>query len=396
MVNTYDISPHPAWNLALNLLLDDSISEVETNGPDQFFLKKSGRRMHIAAIDLQTDEAYAQSIEDGLVPFVKSWDDFDPEGYIYEGPIRYEAAGRLIRGRCHIVLPPASDTPQVTIAKKSTSLATLDAIAGKGSMATEMLEFVKAAAAADLTTILSGGTGAGKTTFLEAFTKELNMETRIGIAEDTPELSLLQPNSTYLHSVPWRPGMEEKDVASLSWVVAQFNRMRTDKLIIGETRGKEFADFLVAANSGMDGSITTIHANDPVRALEKMTNFALKGNPNQPVRAINTDIANSIDLVIQLAYFKEDSRYRVTAIQEITNTIGNTDAASITTNRLYTYNSDNDTWLKEANPTDALRKRFNQHGVKIDAVMQTQPGTTLYPNGGGAEDSPSGLPVRRL
>lgn len=396
MPTLHPISRDVAWNLALNLLLDDSISEVESNGPDQFYIKRSGRRMHISTIDLVTDEAYAKSIEVGLVPHIVTWEEFKPQGYIFEGPLRYEVDGRIIRGRCHIVLPPAADSPQVTIAKKSTSLATLDAIAGKGSMANEMLTFVKAAAAADLTTVFSGGTGAGKTTFLEAFSKELDMETRIGVAEDTPELSLLQPNSTYLHSVPWRPGMDEKDIASLSWVVAQFNRMRTDKLIVGETRGKEFADFLVAANSGMDGSLTTIHANDPVRALEKMTNFTLKGNPNQPVRAINTDIANSIDLIIQLAYFKADSRYRITAIQEITNTIGNTEAASITTSRLYRYNPAEDNWMKEANPSDTLRDKFAHRGVSIESILKTQPKTILYPNGAGAESTPTGLPVRRV
>jgi pilus assembly protein CpaF len=390
------ISDHPAWNLALNILLDDSISEIESNGPDQFYAKKSGKRMHIAAIDLENDEAYAESVVTGLVPHIVTFIPFDPLGYIFEGPIRYEAGGRSIRGRCHIVLPPAADTPQVTIAKKSTSLATLDAIAGKGSMASEMLEFVKATAAADLTTVLSGGTGAGKTTFLEAFSKELSMETRIGVAEDTPELSLIQPNTSYLHSVPWRPGMDEKDVASLSWVVAQFNRMRTDKVIIGETRGKEFADFLIAANSGMEGSLTTIHADDPIRALLKMTNFALKGNPGQPIRSINTDIATSVDLVIQLAYFKSDSRYRVTAIQEITSTISNNESATITTSRLYTYNTDNDTWTKESNPSDALRKKFALHGVDISNIMKTPPGTVLQPNGRGADGSASGLPVRRI
>lgn len=395
MANLFSISKDPAWNLALNYLLDDSVSEVQSNGPGDFFLKKSGKRMHISSIDFDSEESYAESIEIGLVPHIVTWLSFEPQGYIFEGPIRYEAGGRVIRGRCHIVLPPAADTPQVTIAKKSTSLATLDAIASKGSMATEMLNFVKAAAAADLTTVFSGGTGAGKTTFLEAFTKELSMETRIGVAEDTPELALLQPNTTYLHSVPWRPGMDEKDVASLSWVVAQFNRMRTDKLIIGETRGKEFADFLVAANSGMDGSITTLHANDPVRALDKMTNFALRGSPNQPIRAINTDIATSIDLIIQLAYFKSDSRYRVTAIQEITNTIGTSESASITTSRLYTYKPDNDTWEKEANPSDAMRTRFSRHGVNIEELLRVQPGTILYPNGAGADTSAGGLPVRR-
>lgn len=389
------ISKHPAWNQALNLLLDDSISEVESNGPNQFFVKSNGERLHLAGIQLNSDEEYANSIELGLVPHIVSWSDFDPTGYLYEGPIRYNAGGRTIRGRCHIVLPPAADSPQVTIAKKSTALATLDAIAAKGSMATEMLAFIRASAQADATIVLSGGTGAGKTTFLEAFTKELHIGTRIGVAEDTPELVLVQPNTSYLHSVPWRPGMDEKDVASLSWVVAQFNRMRTDKLIIGETRGKEFADFLVAANSGMDGSLTTIHANDPIRALEKMANFALKGNPNQPMRSVNTDIANSIDLIIQLAYFKGDSRYRVTAIQEITNTISNNESASITTNRLYTYRPEDDTWVKESNPTDALRRKYAQNDVSLEPVLRTQPGTILYPNGKVANESTAGLPVRR-
>jgi pilus assembly protein CpaF len=401
-VPTQRISDDPKWNYCLNLLLDDSISEVEANGPNEFFIKKGGRRIHLSNVNFDSVEEYAESIKEGLVPLMVSHVPFEKDGYIFEGPIRYVAEWqneeKKIRGRCHIVLSPAADSPQVTIAKKSTSLATLDAIASKGSMATEMLHFVKAAIDADLTTILSGGTGAGKTTFLEAMCKLIDMDTRIGIAEDTPELDLPHPNATYLHSVPWRPGMDEKDVASLSWVVAQFNRMRTDKIIIGETRGKEFSDFLVAANSGMEGSLTTLHANEPVRALDKMTNFALKGAPGTPIRSINTDIATSIDLIIQLAYFKSDSRYRVTAIQEVTNVIGTTEAAAITTNRLYTYDSDNDIWTKDGNPTDSLRERFRLHNVDISDILRSAPGTKLYPTGGDPTEgrASGGLPVRRV
>jgi len=396
MPDLLHISDDPAWNYCLNLLMDDSISEVESNGPDQFFVKRSGRRVHLTQIVFPNVESYAKSIEVGLVPLITSHLDFEEDGYIFEGPIRYTADEKRIRGRCHIVLSPAADSPQVTIAKKSTSLATLDAIAAKGSMANEMLAFVKASVAADMTTVLSGGTGAGKTTFLEALCKLIPLETRIGVAEDTPELDLPHPNATYLHSVPWRPGMDEKDVASLSWVVAQFNRMRTDKLIIGETRGKEFGDFLIAANSGMEGSLTTIHANEPTRALDKMTNFALKGAPGTPIRSINTDIATSIDLVFQLAYFKSDSRYRMTAIQEITSTIGGTEAAAITTNRLYTYNQEDDTWKKDGQPTDQLREKFRIHGVDSSQFMKTAPGTVLLAPGGAAvTEGPGGLPVRR-
>lgn len=393
----YNISEDRFWNFCLNLLLDDSISEVESNGPDQVFIKKSGRRIHLTQVVYPSDEAYAESIPLGLVPLITSHVEYDGHAYIFEGPIRYSAGGRDIRGRCHIVLPPAADHPQVTIAKKSTALATLDAIASKGSMAAEMLAFVKASVAADMTTVLSGGTGAGKTTFLEALCKHIPLDTRIGVAEDTPELALPHPNATYLHSVPWRPGMDEKDVASLSWVVAQFNRMRTDKLIIGETRGKEFSDFLVAANSGMEGSLTTLHANEPKRALDKMTNFALKGAPGTPIRSINVDIATSVDLVFQLAYFKSDSRYRMTAVEEITSTIGNTDSANITTNRLYTYDAANDNWEKVSQPTDDLRKKFALHNVDISEIMKSAPGTILYSPGGDPSGgrSAAGLPVRR-
>lgn len=397
MPELYPISNDRVWNLCLNLLLDDTISEVEANGPDLFFIKRSGRRIQLEELKFPDEESFRRGIETGLLPHIASEIPYDPKGYIYEGPLRYTGGGKLIRGRCHIVLPPAADSPQVTIAKKSTALATLDDIASRGSMAAEMLDFVKASIAADLTTILSGGTGAGKTTFLEAMCKHIPLETRIGVAEDTPELALPHPNATYLHSVPWRPGMDEKDVATLSWVVAQFNRMRTDKLIIGETRGKEFADFLVAANSGMEGSLTTIHANEPIRAIDKMTNFALKGSPGTPIRSINKDIATSIDLIFQLAYFKSDSRYRMTAIQEVTKVVGPGDDAAITTATLYSYNPENDTWTKEANPTDELRKRFSLHGINISEICRATPGTVIYAPGKGDTKMTSsvGIPLRR-
>lgn len=406
MNNLEHISDHPVWNYCFNLLLDSSISEVEANGRESFFINQGGNRRKLEQVRLRSDEEYLKSIEVGLIPHITSHVPFNPTGYIFEGPLRFKAVvngvEKSVRGRCHIILPPAADSPQITIAKKSTSLTTLDDIASRGSMPAEILKFVKASIAADLTTTISGGTGAGKTTFLEAMCKLIPLDTRIGVAEDTPELELPHENASYYHSVPARPGVDEKDVASLSWVVAQFNRARTDKLIIGETRGKEFADFLVAANSGMEGSLTTIHANDPVRALDKMTNFALKGSPGTPIRSVNTDIGSSIDLIIQLARFKADGRYRLTAIQEITSTVSVDDRASLTTNRLYTYDYDSDTWMKEANPTDALRTRFLSHGVDISEIMKTQPGTRLLPMGSAPRvearepQRSSGLPVRRI
>lgn len=367
------ISSVPQWNVCLNLLLDDSISEIESNGPDEFFVKRQGKRIKLQDISFPDIESYIEGIRHGLVPHVRSIHDFDENSYLFEAPLEYSADGKNIKGRCHIVLSPAADSPQVTIAKKSTSLARIDDIAAKGSMSTDMLLFLKACVQVGLTMVFSGGTGAGKTTMLEALTKLIPDSSRIGVAEDTPELVLTQPNVSYLHSVPWKPGMDPNNVATLSWVVQQYQRMRTDRIIVGETRGKEFADFLVAANSGMAGSFTTIHAENPVRCLDKMTNFALKGSDRQPIRSVNTDIANAIDIIVQLIILP-DGRHKIGAIQEITPTIGNGEDAKIATAELWKYDIQSDSFIKGMHISDDMRKRFAARAVNFDRFLANPPG----------------------
>lgn len=372
MYETFDISEVPEWNKCLNLLVEDDYSEIEANGPNEFFAKKKGKRIPLEGIALESLERYSDGIKKGLVPHVHSAWPFRENSYLFEGPLRYYAGDKFIRGRCHIVLPPAADYPQVTIAKKSTALPSLEAIASKGSMSTEMMALLLAAVAGNLTIVVSGGTGAGKTTMLEALSKHFRYDQRIGVAEDAPELYLPQPNVSYLHSVPWQPGMNPNDVATLSWVVQQYQRMRTDKLIIGETRGVEFADFLIAANSGMDGSMTTIHANNPVQALDKMTNFALKGT-NAPVRTVNQDIAASLDLIVQLMILP-DGRHRVKEICEITNTIGTDESAKITTNAIFRYDKASDAFEKVGMISDALRAKLTNEGVDVQPFTLSKVG----------------------
>lgn len=373
MYERHEITDNPEWNKCLNLLLDDDCSEIETNGPDLFFTKKAGKRIPIEGIATVTLERYTEGIKSGLIPFVNSSHPYRDNSYLFEGPLRYQVEDKLIRGRCHIVLPPAADYPQVTIAKKSTSLPSLESIAERGSMSTEMMVFLLASIQANFTMAFSGGTGSGKTTMLEAVAKNFRSDIRIGIAEDAPELFLPQPNVSYLHSVPWQPGMNPNDVATLSWVVQQYQRMRTDKLIVGETRGVEFADFLIAANSGMDGSLTTIHANNAVQCLDKMTNFALRAT-SSPIRTVNKDIANSVDLIIQLIILP-DGRHRISEITEITNAIGGDESAKVTTNTLFRYDRKSDSWIKESQMTDDLRNKFAQYGVEIAPFLKSQIGS---------------------
>jgi pilus assembly protein CpaF len=396
----HQISPVPQWNMCLNLLLDPTISEIESNGPSEFFIKRSGKRIKLEDIKFPDIESYTEGIKTGLVPYTRSVHDFDENSYLYEAPLEYTVEGQAIKGRCHIVLSPAADTPQVTIAKKSTSLARVDDIAAKGSMSTDMLLFLKACVQAGMTMVFSGGTGAGKTTMLEALTKLIPDSSRIGVAEDTPELVLTQPNVSYLHSVPWKPGMDPNNVATLSWVVQQYQRMRTDRIIVGETRGKEFADFLVAANSGMAGSFTTIHAENPVRCLDKMTNFALKGSDRQPIRSVNTDIANAIDIIVQLIILP-DGRHKIGAIQEITPTIGNGEDAKIATAELWKYDIVNDCFVKGMHISDDMRKRFAAMDVNYERFLASVPGTRAAAHSGEAAAAAptqtrpaSGLPTR--
>lgn len=362
------------WKKCFKELLDPAVSEIEANGPDQFFLKRSGKREKITLGFKLSDEEYLNNIEESLVPFVNTFSTWDKNSYIFEGPLEFLLQGQRIKGRAHIVLPPAADTAQITIAKKSTSLATLESIAANGSMAKEMKDFLEAAIQARLTIVFAGATGAGKTTMLEAATKHIPMDRRIGVAEDSPELELLQNNVSYLHSVPWSPGMDPNKVATLEWCVAQFNRMRTDMLIIGETRGKEFASFLTAANSGMEGCLTTLHSTSPRRCLDKMSNFAMAGSHGQSQTSINKDIASAIDLIVQLIILP-DGRHRVSSITEVTNTVN--DKGSITTGELYSYNSEKDEFRKTANITDPMRRILEDRGVDTKPFFKSTPGLDI-------------------
>lgn len=366
-INTLATLGDADWIKLFTIMESPDVSECQVNGKDSVWIKHKGKRKHISDIYWSSDKEYSESVRKALGEsgFVHSQMPFDPNGSLFEGPIEYKGSkGKMIKGRAHIVLPPATDVPVLTFAKKTPSLVTLDAIYEKGSMNEEMLRFIKAAIHSNLTTILSGGTGAGKTTMLEACTKLFPEDTRIAVCEDTPELVLEQGNVAYQHSLPWRPGMDPNDAATLSWVVQQVNRMRTDKVIVGETRGKEFADFLVAANSGMDGSLTTIHANDPSLCLSKMTNFALKGSgDNVPIRAINSDIAHAIDLIIQLAYDKPTGRHYIHSIVEVTNTVGDKSNAPITTGVLFRFNPESGLHEKVDSPGDMLRRKIINAGI---------------------------------
>lgn len=401
------------WTKIFRLLKDDSISEMQANGPNSFFIKRNGKREQVD-INYGNAENYFRGIEASLVPKIRAIMPWDRNGYLFEGPIEVNIDGVFIKVRCHIVLPPATVYPQITIAKKSTALATVDAIAARGSMSAEMLSFLKMAVRYRLSMVISGSTGSGKTTMMEALSKYISPEARVGIAEDSAELILpVQENKTFLQSVPWQPGLDPNRVATLDWCVQQFQRMRVDLILVGETRGKEFGSFLIAANSGMDGSMTTLHADDARKALDKMTSFALIGSDKRPVRSVNNDIANSVDIIVQLN-IQQDGSHKVSEITEVTNTLGKDENATISTEVLYKYDQVEGDFVKEGSLTDNLRKKLENRGANIDAFLsqpigsrsapmnqaprtQQQPGTRnqSQPLNNPLQNRTMGLPVRR-
>lgn len=337
-------------------------SEIEANGTSSVFIKSKGKRIEIENVFKDEDDYNNQILK--LIKKVDSnYNSSELPKYIFEGRINLkDMYGNLVTtARCHIVLPPACDLPQVTIAKKTTSLTTLEAIQKAGSMTPKMKDFIKLCLMCNLTTVLSGASGAGKTTFTEAMTKEWPLDIRVGVAEDSPELNLLQENTTYLKSYPRRPGQDPRDEANLDWCVQQLNRMRVDKIIVGETRSKEFFYFLQAANSGCEGSLTTIHASDPKMCLQKMSQFAVMAMP-QPIRVANQNISSTIDIIVQLVRLL-DGRYRVKSIEEVTETLGTDESATIATTTLALYDEDTDTWKDSFNlMSDKLKEKIKAFG----------------------------------
>ena len=175
-------------------LISDDIyetSEVEANGTNSIFIKSKGQRIEISDVFNGEEDYFNQTLK--LIKKInENYNSNELPKYIYEGRLKLKnEKGEIVNtARCHIVLPPACDFPQITIAKKTTSLTTLDIIQSSGSMNLKMKEFVKLCLKCNLTTVLSGASGAGKTTFTEAMTKEWPMGIRIGVAEDSPELNL--------------------------------------------------------------------------------------------------------------------------------------------------------------------------------------------------------------
>src|SRR5499433_3763323 len=224
---------------------------------------------------------------------------------------------RLADGsRVNVIIPPlAIDGPHMSIRRFGHIPITENDLLANGTLTEPMLTLLKGAVAARLNIVVSGGTGAGKTTFLNVLSGYISERERIVTIEDSAELQLKQRHVVRLETRP--ANVEGKGAIFQRQLVINSLRMRPDRIVVGEVRGEEALDMLQAMNTGHDGSLTTIHANSPRDAVARMETMALMANLNLPEKAVRKQIASAITLVVQVARFSDGTR-RLTHITEIT------------------------------------------------------------------------------
>ena len=355
-----------AAQLLLQMIGDDDSSEVIINGPNEVLSKVKGQRFHIPKIQFGDAETYHRVLNEYVLPYCDTKDRVDGVNVLVEGQMELPSGDPNVPpmlARVHILCPPLVQFAKVTIAKKARYEFNLDGIARTGAMTANMAAFLKAVAHGRLTTVVSGPTGAGKTTLLQAMTRDFDSNDRIIVIEDTPELRLPLADVVYLCSTGAKPGVKADDVVTTEWLVKAANRMRMDRIIVGECRGAEMAEWLIAANSGADGSATTVHADNPRRALDKILGLATKSPTSGSEPTLRREIAATVDIIVQAGLI--DGRHVITHIEEVTNTIRQ-DAGIIATQTLFEFDRAKGKHVVRTRPSDEISSTLRQRGVQLN------------------------------
>ncbi len=291
------------------LLKDDSVNDILINGPKQIFVERAGKLV-LSDITFK-DERHLLRIIDKIVSAVgRRVDESNP----------YVDARLADGSRFNAMVPPvAVDGSLVSIRKfKKDKLKIADLIRF-GAFTEEMAAYLQAAVATRLNVIVSGGTGSGKTTTLNALSSFIDDNERILTIEDTAELQLQQTHVGRMESRP--PNVEGKGAVTQRDCLRNALRMRPDRIIVGETRGEEVIDMLQAMNTGHDGSMTTIHANSARDAVSRLENMIAMAGIEMPLKAVRAQIASAVNLIVQASRLQDGSR-RMTSITEITGMEG--------------------------------------------------------------------------
>jgi len=321
------------------LLQDVSVSEVMVNAPDEVYFERDGI-IYLAPYRFRDNAHILRVVERIIAPLGRRVDESQP----------YVDARLPDGSRVNVIIPPlVPRSPVLTVRKFRPDKYHVAELVANGTMTQPIADFFHACVQQRLNTVISGGTGTGKTTLLNAISEFIPSRERIITIEDPIEMKLQQ---THLIAMEARPAnIEGRNEVTQRDLVRNALRMRPDRIIVGEVRGSEAFDMLQAMNTGHEGSLTTVHANSPRDALSRIENMVLMAGFDLPVRAIREQVASALHLVVQLVRYSDGKR-RISNISEVTGL----ESGIITMQELY---------------------RFEQTGVSEDGAIQGE----LLPTG---------------
>ena len=308
----------------LNELLNDpNISEIMVNGPNEVYVEIDGKLLKDDTVSFINDEHILRIIQKMVQPLGKTIDTVNPM-----------VDSRLSDGsRINAIIPPLSvHGPILTIRKFKKNLSSVDDLLRNGTLTRDMAIFLECCVKAEMNIIVCGGTCSGKTTILNILSSFIGDNERVITIEDAAELRLHQN-----HVIPLETrdtNYDAKGQITMRDLVRNSLRMRPDRIIVGEVRGAEAFDMLQAMNTGHEGSLTTLHANGAIDALNRLETMVLMGNMEIPVLAIRDYIKNAINIVVTVERLS-DGRRKITSINEIT---GIDENREITLKEIFSFN----------------------------------------------------------
>jgi len=326
------------------LLADESVTDIMVNGVEQVYVERGGK-LELTDVKFR-DHRHLMNIATRIVTKVgRRVDESSPT-----------CDARLEDGsRVNIIIPPlAIDGATISIRKFAKQKITLDVMVRQNNMSEAMATVLRIGSRTQLNILISGGTGSGKTTLLNALSQMIDPAERIVTIEDAAELQLQQPHVVRLETRP--PNLEGTGEVTMRDLVKNSLRMRPDRIILGEVRGSEAMDMLQAMNTGHEGSMGTVHANRPREALTRLENMVGMAGINLPAKAVRTQIAAALDLIVQVSRMRDGVR-RITHIVEVIGMEGDV----ITTQELFQYvyeGEDNDGKLIGRYESSGLRPHF--------------------------------------
>lgn len=308
------------------LLADPTVADILVNGPRMIYVERRGK-LQLTKAQFRSD-AHVLHVAQRIASSIgRRIDESSPM-----------LDARLADGsRVNVIIPPLSlKGPCISIRKFSKNMMDFSSYVAGGSLSPQLATALEIAARCRLNIIISGGTGSGKTTLLNALSRMIDPDERIITVEDAAELQLQQAHVLSLETRP--PNIEGRGEISQRDLIRNALRMRPDRIIVGEVRGPEAFDMMQAMNTGHNGSMSTIHSNSARDALGRIENMILMATGNLPIRAIRSQIASALDLIVQTERMRDGIR-RITEVVEVAGMEGDV----VTLSTLFTFNFEGET-----------------------------------------------------